>query len=318
MTAFMLQLVPSRPPVLAEFRRVLRPGGIVAIAGWLTESSRSPPRPSSRRPCPTLASSGRRASKPGRGTTGPPRPRPRSWRRAGFRGVAAREESSTTPGRGRISPPTGETTRDRDLFEGLEPDARNRALLALERRLRALTPDQLVYRPPIVSLVGRRAEPPPCPPPESPRAASRSFGSSSRSQASLRQPPEQPRQPPEQPRQPPAPDRALRDHLGHDFVRIGQQGHARRHARCRADGWRRRSRPAAQPRSRKLRAGSSGRARTRRGPRCGGACHRAWSPRMPHRRADGTSTVTSSPDLRAKGPRGAGGGCAGRCGCRGP
>jgi SAM-dependent methyltransferase len=157
MTAFMLQLVPSRPPVLAEFRRVLRPGGIVAIAGWLTESE------------PFAPEAELEAALSDAGIVRPPRLEARSGhyrsaaaaaaelRRAGFRGVAPREETVDHTWTREDFAAYRETTRDRDLFEGLEPDARNRALLALERRLRALTPDQLVYRPPIVSLVGRRA-----------------------------------------------------------------------------------------------------------------------------------------------------------------
>ena len=157
MTAFMLQLVPSRPAVLAEFRRVLRPGGIVAIAGWLTESE------------PFAPEAELEAALADAGITRPPRLEIRSGhyrsaaaaaaelRRAGFRRVAPREETLDHTWTREGFAAYRETTRDRELFDGLEPSARERALSVLERRLRALTADQLVYRPPIVSLVGRRA-----------------------------------------------------------------------------------------------------------------------------------------------------------------
>lgn len=157
MTAFMLQLVPSRPAVLAEFRRVLRPGGIVAIAGWLTESE------------PFAPAAELEAALADAGVTRPPRLEIRSGhyrsaaaaaaelRRAGFRRVAPRAETLDHTWTREGFAAYRETTRDRELFDGLEPSVRERALSVLERRLRALTADQLVYRPPIVSLVGRRA-----------------------------------------------------------------------------------------------------------------------------------------------------------------
>ena len=43
-----------------------------------------------------------------------------------------------------------------DLFESLDEPTRQRAIGALRRRLDALTPDQLVYRPPVVSIVARK------------------------------------------------------------------------------------------------------------------------------------------------------------------
>jgi hypothetical protein len=43
-----------------------------------------------------------------------------------------------------------------DLFESLDEPTRRKAIDALRRRLNALTPDQLVYRPPVVSILGRK------------------------------------------------------------------------------------------------------------------------------------------------------------------
>jgi len=44
MSGFVLQQVPDRMPVLREMRRVLKPGGIAAIAGWLVEPEPFRPR----------------------------------------------------------------------------------------------------------------------------------------------------------------------------------------------------------------------------------------------------------------------------------
>ena len=119
-----------------------RPGGI-------------PARPSTRRHrCHSRLADGIRAVRPrGRARGGPvrrghrPAAAPRSQvgalpvrrsrghgvQRAGFRGVAPREETLDHTWTREDFAAYRETTRDRDLFEGLEPGARNRALLALER-----------------------------------------------------------------------------------------------------------------------------------------------------------------------------------------
>jgi hypothetical protein len=48
------------------------------------------------------------------------------------------------------------TTRELDLFEAMEDATRRAVLEGLERRLRALRADQLVDRPPVVSIVARK------------------------------------------------------------------------------------------------------------------------------------------------------------------
>jgi hypothetical protein len=43
-----------------------------------------------------------------------------------------------------------------ELFELLDEPTRRRTVEALRKRLNALAPDQLVYRPPVVSIVARK------------------------------------------------------------------------------------------------------------------------------------------------------------------
>jgi SAM-dependent methyltransferase len=155
-TAFMLQQVPSRPAVLAEFRRVLRPGGIAAIVGWLTESESFAPEVEME------------AALSDAGVVRPPNPEVRSGHylsateaeeelgAAGFGAVSRQEEKLDHPWTREDFATYRETTRDFDLFATLDATARERMLAALGARLRMLTDDQLVYRPPIVTLVGRR------------------------------------------------------------------------------------------------------------------------------------------------------------------
>jgi ubiquinone/menaquinone biosynthesis C-methylase UbiE len=152
---FMLQLVPDRVPVLAEMHRVLRPGGTVAILGWIQEKE---PPPLEAALETALAETG---------IVRPPRLEIRSGhfpsarvaaqelRRAGFRRTAAREETLDYTWAIDDFVTYRETTRDRDLFDSLDAPTREKGLAAFDRRLRALPREALRYRPPIVSLVGR-------------------------------------------------------------------------------------------------------------------------------------------------------------------
>jgi hypothetical protein len=49
------------------------------------------------------------------------------------------------------------TTRDLDLFESMAEDVRRRAVVDLRARLHAMAEGELVFRPPVVSIVARRA-----------------------------------------------------------------------------------------------------------------------------------------------------------------
>jgi ubiquinone/menaquinone biosynthesis C-methylase UbiE len=142
---FMLQLVPDRVPVLAEMHRVLRPGGTVAILGWIQEKE----------PPPLEAALEAALAETGSGHFPSARVAAQELRRAGFRRAAAREETLDYTWAIDDFVTYRETTRDRDLFDSLDAPTREKGLAACDRRLRALPREALRYRPPIVSLVGR-------------------------------------------------------------------------------------------------------------------------------------------------------------------
>lgn len=155
LSAFVLQLVPSRPRALREMRRVLRPGGRLAYVRWLqgdrylaadaaydealVAAGLEPWDPGNDQP--DLVSPGAAVAQ---------------LRRAGFQGVSAHvahlEHAFTPEGF------TGFITQfdDEDLFGTLEPAARATLEADLLRRLRALPPDGLRLVLPIVYASGRR------------------------------------------------------------------------------------------------------------------------------------------------------------------
>jgi ubiquinone/menaquinone biosynthesis C-methylase UbiE len=154
--AYVLQQVPDRLTALREMFRVLRPGGTVGIVGWIKEKAPFAAEVQLeealaecgivRPPCRELRSghytSSRRAAD--------------ELRQAGFRRVAERPDTLNHAWKAADFATYRETTRDRELFESLGRRDRGRVVAALKRRLGSLSADELVYRPPIVTLIGRR------------------------------------------------------------------------------------------------------------------------------------------------------------------
>jgi ubiquinone/menaquinone biosynthesis C-methylase UbiE len=155
LSAFVLQLVPSRARALREMRRVLRPGGLLAYVTWLQGEA---PFAADAACDEAMVAAGLEAGEPGGGhdDIASPAAAAAQLRRAGFRAATAREdrlEHAFTP-EGYI----GFVTRfdDEDLFATMEPDRRRAFETGLLGRLRALPPDGLRLVLPIVYAGGRR------------------------------------------------------------------------------------------------------------------------------------------------------------------
>ncbi len=155
LAAFVLQLVPSRPRALREMRRVLRPGGRIACVRWLEGGARLGADDAYD---DALDAAGLDPRDQGgdRPDAVSPAAATAQLRRAGFRGVTAHaadlEHAFTPEGF------AGFITRfdDEDLFATMEPMARATLEADLVRRLRALPPDGLRLRLPIVYASGYR------------------------------------------------------------------------------------------------------------------------------------------------------------------
>lgn len=156
-SAFVVQMVPDRAPVLAEIRRVLRPGGVVAIAGWLDEGDE-----------PWAAESAFEAAVEEAGVARPPSREVRAGHfdtiksaaeeleAAGFADVAAEPGTLDYPFTAESYYEYEATMHEIALFDSLDPETLARFRSILERRLRALTPEQLRFRASIVYLSARR------------------------------------------------------------------------------------------------------------------------------------------------------------------
>ena len=156
MSSFVLQLLPNRASGIREAHRVLRPGGVFACLIWRANEDRFEPETVFDDVLDEL-----RLDVPD-----PPAGRGRPWtspasaaaelRRAGFRSVRAREEwleHRFTPG---SYLDVLEHWIEDDAFATLDEATRRRLRATVLRRLERLEPDALVWRRPLVSVVGRR------------------------------------------------------------------------------------------------------------------------------------------------------------------
>ena len=153
-SSFVLQLVPSRAAALREARRVLRRGGQIAWVTWLAgggsfrgdqvvddvfdEFGFDPPEPDGRSGDVTSVGSAATAT-----------------RQAGFRGVrAVRSELEHRWDPQGYAAFISEFDEE-SLFAELDADERRRLEARLLERLAKLSPEELTYRLPIVSVTGR-------------------------------------------------------------------------------------------------------------------------------------------------------------------
>jgi ubiquinone/menaquinone biosynthesis C-methylase UbiE len=156
-SSFVLQLVPDRAAVLADVRRVLRPGGAFAAVTWRRSTETFAPEEAfldvaeeQGFDLPPEAQDGRDFASP--------RSAAAELRRAGFQNVVAREEwieQRWTPAEylGLL-----ENWVADDVFEGLTSRQRNRLRAVALARLSSLPPAAFVWRAALVSI---RAEHPP-------------------------------------------------------------------------------------------------------------------------------------------------------------
>jgi ubiquinone/menaquinone biosynthesis C-methylase UbiE len=154
-SSFVIQLVPSRIAALREMHRTLRPGGWCAVVTWQAE--REPFEPDD---IVTLTFDELDLEVP----AGGPDPRPYTtpaaaaaeFRRAGFRHVRAHvvwlEHRFTPESYGDLA----EHWTEDAVFERLDDAGRADLRRRLLKRLRRLDPEALVYRRPLISVVGQR------------------------------------------------------------------------------------------------------------------------------------------------------------------
>ena len=156
MSSFVLQLTPNRLASVREAFRVLRPGGVFASLTWRADEKPWEPEDVFDDALDALRiEPPARAASAGREYTSP-ESAAAELRRAGFRSVRARQEWLEH----RFTPQSfldvAEHWTADDTFAAIDEPMRRRLRAEALRRLHRLHPDELVYRRPLVSVVGIR------------------------------------------------------------------------------------------------------------------------------------------------------------------
>ena len=152
-SSFVIQLVPRRAAVLREIRRVLRPGGRVAMVTWQDDDLPFEPDEMFFDVVDEL-----RIERPGDDRDVHPytsaRSAAREFQRAGFREVDARAEWLEHRFTAKSYLDLLEHWIERELFEKLDADRRQELRTAALHRMRELGPTAFVWRRPLVSVTG--------------------------------------------------------------------------------------------------------------------------------------------------------------------
>jgi len=156
-SSFVIQLTPNRAAAVREAFRVLRPGGVFACLAWQAEDDPFEPESAFDLALDELDID---TPPPGDGDGSRPYASPSmaaaELRRAGFRAVSAREEWLEHRYTPRSYVEVLEHWIEDLTFDALDEPMRRRLRAETLRRLERLDPDALVWRRPLVSVVGRR------------------------------------------------------------------------------------------------------------------------------------------------------------------
>lgn len=158
LSSFVIQLVPNRAAALREMLRVVRPGGTAAVLTWQLDDEPFEPEDLVSDALDELNIDVPEGGGGGAQPYTSPAAAAAEFRRIGFHEVhASREwlEHRYTPD---SFVDVVEHWTDDDIFSGLRPELRADLRSRLLDKLRGLSPAELVWRRPLVSVVARRPE----------------------------------------------------------------------------------------------------------------------------------------------------------------